>query len=219
VNVLKLVADGADRRAVIGTLLEEAEGEAMRPLGRRSSGYSYAVPGQWQGHVRKLRVVGAKAGEKATIGIGRDPRSVERLQRLVGAPVRLLHVTRNPFDMIARMALITKGDKPERTISGATEFTARLARINARIISERERDVLTVRHEAFVADPEGELSRIAAFLGLEPNEEWLSACSAVVFPQPHPTRERIEWTPEEREGVEQLIARHAFFEGYTWTST
>jgi hypothetical protein len=218
VNALRLVGDGVEGPELLRTLVAGASADADRAGGRRATGYSYAVPGQWQGHVRRLRVVGAKAGEKATARIGRDPKSLDRLRRLVHAPVRLLHVTRNPFDMIARMALVTKGDTPERTIAGAIDFTARLARINARIITERAGAVLTVRHEALVADPLAALSRISGFLGLEPDEAWLAACASVVFPQPQRTRERVEWTTQEREAVERLIAQHAFFDGYSWTS-
>src|SRR3954451_4148621 len=108
VNVLKLVADGADRRAVIGTLLEAAEAEAMRPLGRRSSGYSYAVPGQWQGQVRRLRVIGSKYGDKTSNRLGKQPEELKLLKERLRTPLRFLHVTRNPFDMIARVASMTQ---------------------------------------------------------------------------------------------------------------
>jgi sulfotransferase family protein len=218
-NVLRLIAEGAgDRTELIRGLVGSAAADAERKGGRRATGYSYAVPGQWQGQVRVLRVVGAKAGEKATVRIGRDPRDLARLRRLVRAPIRLLHVTRNPFDMIARMALITKGGKPERTIAGATKFTARLARINARTIGEQRDDVLTVRHETFVRDPRSELRRIAGFLGVEPEPDWIEACAALVFPSPKLARDLAAWTPEERAAVEQLITEYDFFDGYSWTS-
>jgi Sulfotransferase family len=218
VNVLKLVGGGVGRRQLVHTLVERASADADRAGGRRATGYSYAVPGQWQGHVRRLQVLGSKAGEKATAGIGREPGQLARLRRLVHAPVRLLHVTRNPFDMIARMSLITKDGKPERTLAGATDFTARLARTNARIIAERGTDVLTVRHERVVSEPLAELRRICTFLGLEQDDAWLSACAGVVFPQPKLARELVQWTPEERATVEELIAGYQFFEGYSWTS-
>jgi len=218
-NVLRLVEEGeVPADGLIRSLVESAADDAERAGGRRATGYSYAVPGQWQGQVRTLRVVGAKAGEKATLRIGRDAGVLRELRRLVGMPVRLVHVTRNPFDMVARMSLITKGGKPERTIAGATDFTARLARINARTIADRKREVITVRHESFVRDPRAELGRIAAFLRIEPEETWLDACASLVFARPQQARELVQWTKRERDAVEQLIASHDFFEGYSWTS-
>jgi hypothetical protein len=216
VNVLKLVAEeGLGRRELIETLLESSEAEAMRPMGRRASGYSYAVPGQWQGSVRQLRVLGAKAGEKTTIRLGRNPDELALLRRRIGAPARLVHIARNPYDMVARMAMITKDGEPERSVAGSIDFVGRLARINAKLI-EAKNDVLTVRHESFVHDPRGELRRIASFLRVEPDESWVEACAALVFESPRRTRDRMPWTDEERDAVQAVIDRYDFFQGYGW---
>jgi hypothetical protein len=219
VNVLGLVAgQGLGRQELFHTLLRRSEADAMRTQGRRASGYSYAVPEQWQGQVRRLRVIGAKAGEKTTLRLGRDPAELKQLRRVVRAPVRLLHIVRNPFDTIARMALITKAGKPERTVAGATDFMRRLARINDRLITEEKADVLTIRHESFVRDPQAHLRRICTFLEIDPDQAWLDACASVVFESPKHSRELIEWTDEERAAVDEIIAKRAFFEGYSWTS-
>jgi hypothetical protein len=218
-NVLKDVAEGGMTRGeLIDMLVHHAEHDADRIGGRRATGYSYAVPGQWQGHVRALRVVGAKAGEKATLAIRRDPAVLAKLRRTMRTRLRLLHVTRNPFDMVARMASITKDGTPERTIEAATRFTARLAQTNASVIAARPGDVLTVRHEVLVRQPRPELQRIAAFLHIEQPADWLDACCAIMFEAPHQARELVKWKPEEREAVERLIAAHTFFSGYSWTS-
>jgi hypothetical protein len=219
VNVLGLVVgEGLDRTALFEMLLRGSEAEAMRTDGRRATGYSYDVPGGWQGQVRRLRVLGAKSGEKTSLRLGRDSGEIARLRRVVGAPVRLIHVTRNPFDSIARMAAITKNGVPERTVAGATDFLRRLARFNDRLIDEGA-DVLTVRHESLVADPRAELARVAGFLRVEPEPEWLDACASIVFPAPKQSREAVEWTDEERAAVDEIIARRGFFAGYSWTST
>ena len=216
VNVLKLAAEeGLSRRELIDKLLVSSEAEAMRPMGRRASGYSYAVPGQWQGQVRELKVIGAKAGEKTTVRLSRNPDELGLLRRRIGAPVRLVHIARNPYDMVARMAMITKDGKPERTVADSIDFVGRLARINAKLIAA-EKDVLTVRHESFVHDPRTELRRIAEFLRVERDESWVEACAELVFESPRRTRERIEWSDEERTAVEEVIGRYEFLEGYGW---
>ncbi len=219
VNVLALVAEhGLGRRELFHTLLRRAEADSGRKFGRRATGYSYAVPGQWQGHVRQLRVIGAKAGEKTTLRLGRNPGELKQLRRLVHAPVRLVHVTRNPYDSIARMAATTKAGVPERTLAGATDFLRRLARINDRLISSGKAQVLTIRHESFVRDPRTELQRVATFLDVEPEQKWLDACASIVFPAPQRARDAVVWTAAERAAVEEIIARRSFFAGYTWES-
>jgi Sulfotransferase family len=216
VHVLGLIAEHKPTRSeLFQTLIQQSEADASRSHGRRATGYSYAVPGQWQGQVRRLRVIGAKAGEKTTIRLGRDPKELSTLRRLVRAPVRLVHVTRNPYDSIARMAAVTKNGRRERTVAGSTDFLRRLARINHSLI-ENGKAVLTVRHESLVADPRAELIRLAEFLELEPDQSWLSACASVVFPTPKRARDAVEWTDEERAAVEEVIARRPFFSGYGW---
>ncbi len=218
-NVLKEVSEkNVTGRELTDLLLRRAEADSDRVGGRRATGYSYAVPQQWQGQVRRLRVIGAKAGDKATPAIRRDPTALARLQRIMHARLRLLHVTRNPFDMVARMALVTKDGRPERTIAQATRFTGRLARINAKLIAERPHEVLTVRHESLVLHPHDELRRISSFLDIEPEEDWLSACSSVVFDRPQLTRQLVDWSQKEREGVAELIELYPFFAGYDWAS-
>jgi Sulfotransferase family len=132
--------------------------------------------------------------------------------------VRLVHVTRNPYDSIARMAAVTKGGEPERTVAGSIDFLKRLARINDRVINSGKAQVLTVRHETFVREPRAELQRLATFLDVEPDQGWEKACARIVFHAPKRAREAVTWTDEERAEVEQIIERRSFFAGYTWTS-
>jgi hypothetical protein len=213
VNVLLAIAGGMRAADLVEELVRRAEEDSDRWRGRRLTGYSYAVPGQWQGQVRQLRVVGAKAGDKTTIRIRRDKAAFVQLRRMTHGRLRLLHVTRNPFDMIARIALT----KTNRTVEGSTRFVARLARTNAAVIAERPADVLTVRHESLVANPRDELRRICLFLDIDPDEAWLAACASIVFERPQRALDLVTWTPEQRDAVNQLIAQHAFFDGYSFS--
>ena len=59
-DVLKYVAAGYRRDQLLTLVLEHARVNVA--AGRTSWGYSYAVPGQWQGRYRDLAVVGDKRG-------------------------------------------------------------------------------------------------------------------------------------------------------------
>jgi hypothetical protein len=218
-NALRLVAaEGLRRRDLFERLLESSRLQGERPRGRRSSGYSYAVEGQWQGRFRRLRVVGDKGSKRTTSRIGRDLSELDKLQRVVGVPLRIVHVTRNPYDVIARMSLITRGGVPERPVPSATKFVARLARVNGRLIAGRSEEVLTVRQESFVYEPQRELKRVCDFLGVEAEDSYLAACAELVFDAPRRTREQIEWTEEEVEAVRHVIDSHAFLAGYSMSN-
>ena len=63
--------------------------------------YDYLVPGQWQGRFEKLRVIGDKKGGLSALQVREDPRVLNRLQSLVKVPLALIHMTRNPYNVIA----------------------------------------------------------------------------------------------------------------------
>lgn len=216
VNPLALVVvDGQPRDEVFELLLDNARAEATR--GRKQNRYRYAVDGQWQGRVRTLRVLGDKFSDRTTKRIGRTAGALASFERQVGVPLRLIHVVRNPFDMVARIAIdkIKRGTAEEKR-ARATAYVSRLAEINESVIASREPSVLTVRHEALVASPQAELARMCEFLGVEAEHGYLEACAAIVFDSPQRTRDRLEWTEIQVAAVDEVIARYAFFEGYTF---
>jgi Sulfotransferase family len=215
-NPLALVAvDGMPRDEAFALLLENSRQQALR--GRKQNKYRYAVDGQWQGRVRTLRVLGDKFSDRATKRIAKSPEALAVFAREVGVPLRLIHVVRNPFDMVARIAKqkIREGSDEERR-ARATEYIGRLAEINDAVIASGQ-PVLTVHHESVIEDPECELARMCEFLGVEAESAYVEACAAIVFPSPHQTRELLEWSPSQVAAVEQVIGRHSFFDGYAFS--
>ena len=101
-DVLTFVAAGWPRRALYSRILNHDA--TFTESGRQWFGYDYRVPGQWQGRVSKLRVIGDKKGGKTTERLGARPDLLERLRRTVEVPVRLVHVVRSPYDNITTMA-------------------------------------------------------------------------------------------------------------------
>jgi hypothetical protein len=180
--------------------------------GREWFGYDYNVPGQWQGRFRTLRVIGDKRGALSTERIARSPALLDQLERLVGVPVRLLHVARNPFDNIATMARRT-GDSVEVAASRYFALCETVAGIRSRGAS-----VLDVRHEELVADSRSQLSRVLGWLGLDAATDYLDACTAMVFDSPRQTRHGVAWSRELLERVEAGTRAYDFLAGYTLES-
>jgi hypothetical protein len=208
-----VVADGLSREEVFETLLENSRHHAAR--GRKQNRYVYYVDGQWQGRVRTLRVLGDKFSDRTTKRIRRTKGALETFEREVRLPLRLLHVTRNPFDMIARIAVskVTIGT-PREKIAKATRYIARLAATNDEVIAAGAHPVLTVRHESMIERPQHELKRICDFLGVEAETSYLDACAGIVFPSPQRTRDLVDWGDGAADAVAEIIARHDFFHDY-----
>src|SRR6476659_2173203 len=87
-DVLTFVAAGWPRRALYSRILNHDA--TFTESGRQWFGYDYRVPGQWQGRVSKLRVIGDKKGGKTTERLGARPDLLERLRHTVEVPVRLV---------------------------------------------------------------------------------------------------------------------------------
>ena len=146
-----------------------------------------------------------------------DPTEFTRLARRACAPVYLLHVTRNPYDIIARWVLTSKDG---RTVAEVIDNFARNVRtIDDTVIAKSDGPVLTLRHEALVSSLRTELARACGFLGVDTDDAYLDDCASIAFPAPQTARHRVEWTPADRDSVQQIIDRHAFLAGYSWTSS
>jgi hypothetical protein len=212
-NALRLVSEGMKRADLFETLLENSRRSFER--GRKQSGYSYIVEGQWQGRYRTLRVIGDKSGGRTTKLIGRS--GLRTFAHTVGLPLRIVHQTRNPYDTIARRSLVAKDGVPKRTLAEAIADFAAMTDVNERLLQEGKYAVATIRHEDLIADPRGQLARLCDYIGVDPEPGYLEACAGIVYESPHRTRDRVEWSDQDRHAVDEIVARHEFLRGYSFT--
>lgn len=212
-NVLTLVRRGYLRAQLFDRILARDRRRARR--GGDISRYDYEVPGQWQGRVRVLRVLGDKKGCGTTRLLRRRPGLLTVLETRIQCPVKLIHVVRNPFDNVATMVRreASKGRPatPARSLSGYR----RLCETNATVLATAPPgSTCTIRLEDLIADPPAALAELCAFLELGAPPDYLRDCSSIVFSSPRRTRGQIEWAPADVEAVNELIAAHPFLSGY-----
>jgi hypothetical protein len=202
-----------------------ANSRAFTESGRAWSGYSYAVPGQWQGRFERLRVIGDKHGESTAIRLKLTPHVLTRLEKTLRARVKLVHVIRNPYDNIAtiekNVATITRKLIPHFDSDLDSSIAYYFALCDAVVFAKESlgADILDVRQEALIERPEAELARICRFLGLEPSDEYLRACAGIVFASPRKTRHDTLWDSKALDAVARAAEKYPFLEGYTFEST
>lgn len=213
IDVLRYVAAGFRRDQIFHLLVKGSRREASkgRVTARRLEPYSFAVPGQWQGRYRDLRVIGESRAGPTTRRLGREPGLLPRLsERMDGLRPKFIHVVRHPLDPIA--AMMVRG---ERSFPDAVADYERQCRTLLELRDRIEPDrLLTVRYEEFVRDPAGGLRGTCAFLGLEAEDEYLVACASIVDPGFRRERRLVEWSPEQVDAVRTLIDRITFLDGY-----
>lgn len=209
-DALQYVAAGCSRRQLFQLIrardlwFAEREGQWTQ--------YKYAVPGQWQGRIRSLRVIGDKKGGLTSEKFSRRPELVDKLEATVGLPVHYVHIVRNPYDNISTMA--------RRARSSVGEQVERYFRMVAACDAVRGRTEPTRwfdgSHEELIAAPEPLLERLASFLGLTPEPDWIEACAGVVFDSPSRSRDKIEWPDSVRREVAARAADQPQLAGYSF---
>jgi len=161
-------------------------------FGRGYSGYDYQVPGQSQGRVRRLQVLGDKKANGTTRLLRRDSKLVELLRDRIPAPVLYVHVVRNPFDNIA-----TKARRARTSLRWAADvYFAHVAAVEV-LKRDPAAEVIDVFHDELIAEPRDQLRGLLARLGVdELPDGYLDSCAGVLFERPRKTRAEQRWSPE-----------------------
>ncbi len=211
---LKYIRAGFNRLRLFNLLLQNSRIRSQRKPG--NGGYFYGVPDQWQGRFTKLKVIGDKHGGGATLRIMAWPRILERLQKKVQVPVKIIHVFRNPFDNIttmARRAAENENSEPDLSLQIDKYFelceTVMTVRKNY-----RQFEMIEIKQEGFIQDPSGTLSQLCQFLNLEPNDEYLKACAGIVYTSRNKSRNNLDWPKEMRQRVETRMPEFPYLKEY-----
>lgn len=207
-DALRYFQAGFSQAQVFALILEKQRAESWW-----SAGYQYLVPDQWQGRYETLRVIGDKKGGVSTRRVLQHPRLLDRVQRRLRVPMRLVAVVRNPFDNITTMERYQRG-----SLRDAVDDYFLLCRGVEQARRTFGESLLILRHEDLLLDGAGFLRRLCGFLGIEPRDDWLDACTGMLFDSPHRTRESAAWTDDLIEHVVRRIDEFDFLRDYAFDS-
>lgn len=216
VDIFRYIEAGFEREQVFHLLLERSERQANKghvKAGRDAKQYSYHVPGAWQGRYEQLLVIGNRKAGITTQRLGSDPRALERLQTMLGEiRVKLIVSVRNPYDTISTMS-IRSGRELE---SGLAQYFANCATIQALEHTIAPENLLALRHEDLLLDPDAQLQQMCRFLELPAPKSYLHACSAILYKSPAASRKKVAWSAEMIQKVQVQIEQFGFLEGYSY---
>lgn len=214
-DALSYVDREVSRRVLFGLLLRKDR--LFAEAGSEWTDYSYAIPGQWQGRYRELRIIGDKKGGRTSQQLFAKPELLDQLRRTVEVPVQVIVVTRHPLDNIARMvAERAKVATPDESIELLTDrkierfFTL----ANAVAWLSNHADVHWMAHEEFLADPTAHLADLVRVLELDPDPAHLASAAGIVNESPRLAREAIPWSDGRAERVMERAADYPFFARY-----
>ncbi|HEV8354104.1 MAG TPA: sulfotransferase [bacterium] len=189
-NVVGHVKRGFSRAQIYALILANSRGFARSA--RQWTGYSYAVPNQWQGRFTTLEVIGDKRGAGTVRQLRTNRGLLDRLQSTIATNIRWIHVVRNPYDNISTICR-RHGWPLRKAVDYYFGLCASVADLRTQIAPDA---ILDVWHEPLIAQPDAGIRAICQFLGLEPHPDYVRDCAAIVFPEPKQTRGDIEWPTE-----------------------
>lgn len=208
-NVLDLIQKNYTYRQILYLIGRNARMHARR--GRNWEGYSYRVPGQFQGERRNLLVIGDKKGGTSANLLVRHPELLSKLKKTIPLPIKVVHVVRNPFDMVATRVL---KNRRNRKVEEVTHQFLAQARLVERI--RPHLDIIDVSLEDFIRNPGIKLTEIIDFLEVPVNNQYLKDCCSIVLSTPRITREQIKWPAEVVNNLNREIREIPSLSHYTF---
>ncbi len=216
-NALQYFKRGFSKNQVFSLLLRNSRANAK--AGRMCTGYSYAVLDQFQGKYTDLVVIGDKKGGGSAYLLKENPSLLNIMEQRVGLPVKYIHVYRNPFDNIttwARGGNLVKKPIAEKDLEQIISKYFATAEMIYQLKKDSRIEIIDIKHEDFIKHPKELLQHLVNKIGLETNEDYLDACSKIVFENPKKTRHSVDWPEHLINLVMQNMRRYPWLADYNF---
>lgn len=220
-GLLAHVKLGFRRNQVFYSLIERSRYYSKK-LKNVWTGYSYQVANQWQGKYNNIEIIGDKFGEVNARKIWQYPDILNLTEQRIGLKPKLIHVIRNPFDIITTKTIrrfeMDNIDRKPETLDML--FYIQKVFKNAQVIMnlkvERKYSIIDIYHEDLIAHPQHTLKNLLNFLEVEADEDYLKACVSIIYKNSHKSRFSLHWPQELIDFIEIEIKKYPFLSHYRY---
>ena len=227
-NVLGVIEENnaIKREDLFNVLLKKSSKQRNRR--KIGDGYTYKVQNGWQGKCENLKVIGDKKAGTSTRYLQNNPKLIDKLRKVIGdTGLKVLFVTRNPFDVISTTYYQQKRkDNKTRKINRQWQVDgecvdayfsccATVKMLKEKAIIKPE-ELFQVKHEHIIDNPKSKLAEICNFLELEPENNYINACTETIYKKPHKSREEIFWSAKNIKKVAARAKSFDFIAEYAW---
>lgn len=200
-----------------------------------SKGYNLHINGSWQGQFEGLKVIGDKTGGSTAMLYHKSPKvfkdTLKLLKSVTDVPYSALHIVRNPYDMIATVALFHASSDPDLFKVNASltnkfdrptmlGFATNVVLTKAAAVKAMTQDchlkLLEVHLEDLISTPATVIWRICEFLSVPCDDSYVRACQQKVYSHISRSRDLVVWTEAIKKKVEDAIHRFHFFNRYSF---
>jgi hypothetical protein len=213
---------GFKKNQVFYSLIKNSQ-QYTKKINNTWTGYSYKVYDSWQGKYRLLRVIGDKHGGTNSTKLFTNPELLEKTEKILNMKPKLIHVIRNPFDMITTLMFRRLEEINPNYIPNSLNLLPFINKFfqNASVLKDLKEknnyDIYDLYHEEFIKAPKSSLKNLISFLGLEANDNYLDNCASIVYSEPNKSRFKIYWPVELINLVENELVKYPFLRNYKYS--
>lgn len=202
---------------------------------KTAKGYNLNLNGTWQGWFERLKVIGDKTAGATAMLYHKSPllfkSTLRNLRKITGVPLLAVHVVRNPYDMIATVALFQASTNPKNLkvnasithkfhlrhyLDLATNIVLTKAAAVQAMVLDCHLNVLEVHLEDLIANPKAVIVRMCEFLGVACDQAYVKACEEKVFRKESRSRDVVVWPKDVKARVKKAIGQFSFFRRYSF---
>ena len=201
-------------------------------------GYTLSLNVSWQGRYTTLKVIGDKHSGIGSKQHAQSPLEFAKVYRnlsgTLNIPIRVIHVVRNPYDMIATRVLhakdlhgqfaseeinsTNKGDAGSEAMYAETNYLFKQVKAGEVLIPALNLTVLEIHSADFIKDPKHTLRSICTFLDLKCPEDYLQECFDRTYRSFSRSRDVLVWDEQLIEDIESRMKQHTFLRRYSFYS-
>lgn len=163
---------------------------------------------------KNITVIGDKHANQTTRYISREPQLLENF-KIVMKDVRMIHVIRNPYDIITTKFLRKKSIRWQNDINNVIREYSILADTVAKL-KENGENIFDIRLEDLIYEPEKKVSEMFDYVGVAYNSKILRDCTSILLKTPNKSRRKLNWTGPQIGRVKRIINKHDFLKGYSF---
>lgn len=188
-------------------------------------GYTLAMKDMWQGSFKQLSVIGEKSGAVTAQMFDNDPLMFQQMLRelkdTVQVPVRVIHVVRNPYDMISTRLLYVDGESKKYKVPASVyrkhqsplmlgqqvNRTIHIVQNVQELLLSSNFTTLEVHLADLVRYPQHVMNNLCLFIGVPCSQDYLKKCSDKVYNKLSRTRALVDWPQSLVDKVYEMIIK------------
>jgi len=177
------------------------------------------IEGQYQGTFKdKLTIVGDKTGWDIPgywLKNNCDCAPLKNFIKEMTIPIKVIHVTRNPFDIVAgRTASPNRSNDVAENVRYFCSFAGAMDyNLYESGIFDINEDIHRMRIEDLIREPDIRIYELCHFLEVDATDNYIESCKKVLLKEPNKHTHRIDWKGQ-ASVLQDCIDKYWWLKGY-----